>query len=185
MTELEKIVYAKSFIDKLADGINPVDDTPVPEGDVVNNVRLSRCFFYVPDILRQVIENKGVCKTRKKKKLPFSITYEKLSKYQFSSYPISVTEIVKHINELVDTENMTALKYSDIVNYLIQIDFLRNEKKADGKHRKVPTEEGMRIGIFTEMRTGLNGQYMAVLYNREAQQFIIDNMDAIMALMNK
>ena len=27
MTELEKIEYAKSFIDKLANGINPLDET--------------------------------------------------------------------------------------------------------------------------------------------------------------
>ena len=32
MTELEKITYAKSFIDKLANGINPLDDTPIPHG---------------------------------------------------------------------------------------------------------------------------------------------------------
>ena len=51
MTELEKIAYAKSFIDKLANGINPLDDKPIPEGDIANNVRLSRCFFYVSDIL--------------------------------------------------------------------------------------------------------------------------------------
>ena len=60
MTELEKIEYTKAFIDKLANGINPLDDTPIPEGDIANNVRLSRCFFYVSDILRQVIENGGV-----------------------------------------------------------------------------------------------------------------------------
>ena len=63
MTELEKIEYAKSFIDKLADGINPLDDTPLREEDAANNVRLSRCFFYVSDILRQVIENGGVGKS--------------------------------------------------------------------------------------------------------------------------
>ena len=33
MTELEKIAYAKSFIDKLANGINPLDDTPIPDDD--------------------------------------------------------------------------------------------------------------------------------------------------------
>ena len=60
MTELEKIAYAKSFIDKLANGINPLDDTPIPDDDIANNVRLSRCFFYVSDILRQVYENGGV-----------------------------------------------------------------------------------------------------------------------------
>ena len=54
MTELEKIEYTKMFIDKLANGINPLDDTPIPENDIANNVRLSRCFFYVSDILRQI-----------------------------------------------------------------------------------------------------------------------------------
>ncbi len=47
MTEHEKIEYTKSFIDKLANGINPLDDMPIPENNIVNNVRLSRCFFYV------------------------------------------------------------------------------------------------------------------------------------------
>ena len=56
MTELEKIEYAKSFIDKLANGINPLDDTPIPDGDIANNVRLSRCFFYVSSILQKEID---------------------------------------------------------------------------------------------------------------------------------
>ena len=31
MTELEKIAYAKSFIDKLANGVNPIDDSAIPD----------------------------------------------------------------------------------------------------------------------------------------------------------
>ena len=69
MTELEKIAYAKSFIDKLANGINPLDDTSIPEGDIANNVRLSHCFFYVSDILCQVYANGGIGKVEKT--LPF------------------------------------------------------------------------------------------------------------------
>ena len=45
MTELEKIKRAKMYMDKLANGINPIDETMVPDEDVVNNVRISRCFF--------------------------------------------------------------------------------------------------------------------------------------------
>ena len=67
MTELEKIAYAKSFIDKLANGTNPLDDTPIPENDIANNVRLSRCFFYVSDILRQICENAGSYPNKKEK----------------------------------------------------------------------------------------------------------------------
>ena len=59
MTELEKIERAKMYMDKLANGINPIDDTVVPDDDLINNVRLSRCFFFVSDVLRQVIENGG------------------------------------------------------------------------------------------------------------------------------
>ena len=57
MTELETLERAKMYMEKLANGINPIDGSVIPDEDVVNNVRLSRCFFYVSDFLRQVIEN--------------------------------------------------------------------------------------------------------------------------------
>ena len=44
MTELEKIDYARRFIEKLANGVDPLTDQPVPDGELVNNVRISRCF---------------------------------------------------------------------------------------------------------------------------------------------
>ena len=43
MTELEKIERAKMYMDKLANGINPIDDTMAPDDDLINNVRLSGC----------------------------------------------------------------------------------------------------------------------------------------------
>ena len=90
MTELEKIAYAKSFIDKLANGINPLDDTPIPDDDIANNVRLSRCFFYVSDILRQVYENGGVNKPKRTPKIPFAVSVEQLEKFEYSEEPIPV-----------------------------------------------------------------------------------------------
>ena len=42
MTELEKIAYAKTYIEKLANGVNPVTGQVVPDGDVINNVKISR-----------------------------------------------------------------------------------------------------------------------------------------------
>jgi hypothetical protein len=47
------------YMDKLANGINPIDDTMAPNEDIINNVRLSRYFFFVSDVLRQVIESGG------------------------------------------------------------------------------------------------------------------------------
>ena len=72
MTELEKLERARMYMDKLANGIDPISDTEAPDSDIINNIRLSRCFFYVSDILRQVIENGGTVPQKKEKKVPFS-----------------------------------------------------------------------------------------------------------------
>ena len=43
----------------------------------------------------------------------------------------------------------------------------------------------MELGISTEERNGVIGNYTAVVYNRQAQQFIVDNIDAIIDMMNR
>lgn len=49
MTELEKMKYAKSYVKQLANGVNPLTGSPIPDGDLLNNVGISRCMFYVAD----------------------------------------------------------------------------------------------------------------------------------------
>ena len=46
-TELEIMAHAKTYLDKLAGGINPLSDEPLPETDVVRQERISRCLSYV------------------------------------------------------------------------------------------------------------------------------------------
>ena len=181
MTELEKIAYAKSFIDKLAQGVNPIDDTQIPDGDIVNNVRLSRCFFYVSDILRQVIDNGGITKQKRAAKIPFSIPANQLEKFEYSSDPIPVSEIAKRINSMIDNEYMMKLSYRQINQWLINIGMLRLLDFADKNNVKRPTQEGSQIGIGVESRAGRYGEYQVVLYNIDAQHFIIDNLDAVAA----
>ena len=53
MTELETMIRAESYIRKMADGINPITNEPAADCDMVNNVRITRCLYYVSDILRQ------------------------------------------------------------------------------------------------------------------------------------
>ena len=98
MTEVEKIAYARSFIDKLAKGINPLDNTPIPDGDVAKNERLSKCFSYVSDILRQVCENGGVTPPRR---MPGS--EEEKQDVQSESDKNSMLLVSKH-NSVVEKE---------------------------------------------------------------------------------
>lgn len=53
MTEIEINARAQMYLEKLANGINPLTDEEVAENDVVNNVRISRCLFYSSGILKQ------------------------------------------------------------------------------------------------------------------------------------
>lgn len=181
MTEIEKIEYAKSFIDKLANGINPIDDTEIKDDDVVNNVRLSRCFFYVSDILRQVIENGGIGK-KKSGFVRFNLSAEQLSKFSFSEKPIPISEIAKRLNLLITDENMRKISHRDLTNWLLAIGMLFEHSAFDGKTSKRPTEQGSNIGISTEVRTGQRGEYTVTVYNKEAQSFIVDNIEAVITL---
>ena len=44
-------------MEKLSQGVNPIDGTPVPEGDLTRNARMSRCFAYVAQVLDKVVTN--------------------------------------------------------------------------------------------------------------------------------
>ena len=179
MTEQEKIKQAKLYMDKLANGVNPLNDEPVAEEELINNVHLSRCFFFVSDILRQVIDAGGIKPTAKKaKRLPLDIPFERREQFEYSGKPLAATEIAKRVNALRSDENMKKLSYRDIVNWLIGLGMLE-ATTAGGKQVKRPTRSGEENGIFVEDRSGRNGPYQVVVYNTAAQHFLLDNLDAI------
>ena len=179
MTELETLERAKMYMEKLANGINPIDGSVIPDEDVVNNVRLSRCFFYVADVLRQVIDNGGVTPQKKPKKEAFALTAEQRADFEFSTVPIPVSELSKRINSLADNENMVTLGYTVIRDWLMSLGMLEDALDGTGKKTKRPTPQGESIGITLDARIGTSGTYFVVVYNLAAQHFILDNLDSI------
>lgn len=184
MTDLEIMQHAKDYLDKLAKGIDPLTGREVPEGEIINHVRISRCLSYVSDVLRQVIENGGVIGAPPKKGelAPYALPFEARGGYIFGEWPLSVSQIAQRLNELVDLNSMQRLKTTSITRFLQQSGLLFDEEGPGGGKNKRPTEAGWKLGISTTQRSGQNGDYTAVVYNREAQQFILDNLDAIIAI---
>lgn len=184
MTELEKIARAKMYMDKLANGIDPISDTPAPDGDIINQVRLSRCFFFVSDVLRQVIENGGVrpaVPAKKPLKRPFELSVEERSRFAYSEKPIPISEIANRANALADSEDMQKCSYSDILEWLGELGMIEWINLPDGKRVRRPTQAGREMGISVEERMGDRGSYQAVVYNLKAQEFVIDNLEAVSA----
>lgn len=180
MTELEMINRAKTYIDKLANGVNPLTDELVSENDIVNNVRISRCFFYISDLLRRFAEGGFPEAAKKGKKQPFIITEEQRKRFEFSETPISVSEIARRFNAAVNTEGAVQMRYSGITFWLIESGLLSVDRREDGREVKLPTAAGMELGISQEVRSGANGSYTVVVYNENAQRYIVDNIDAIL-----
>ena len=179
MTELETMQRAKMYMDKLAQGIDPITNQEIHEDSVLNNVRLARCFFYVSDVLGRVIANGGMI-GGKPKLHPFAVTMEQLSQIRISQEPVRVTQLVEMISAAADDPQMKKLSTTVITNWLLDKGFLEKQNTPDGKSRRVPTQNGFLIGLSTEMRQGQYGEYQAVFYNAAAQQFVLDNLPAML-----
>ena len=175
--DIKLVQHAKDYLDELARGINPITMEEVGENDSVNNIKISRCFLYVSDVLGAVIENGGVGKQPKKKTEPFDLQKLDLSGFEFSEKPIPVSAIAEGINAL-KPEDMKKLKTTALTNWLVDLGML-SIVQINGKNHKRPTSAGEEVGISLEQRDGQYGVYYVVLYNESAQHFIVDNLSAV------
>ena len=75
---------------------------------------------------------------------------------------------------------MKKLSTTVITNWLLEKGFLEKQTGPDGKSGRVPTQNGLMIGLSTQTRQGQYGEYQAVFYNTQAQQFVLDNLAAML-----
>lgn len=131
--DLELLKRANEYIFKMANGINPLNGEIVPDSDLINNIKISRCLFYVNNILNDVLLNGGAGKNKSKvEKVEFNIDKKELEKYEFIDYDVSITKIVKRINELKNNENMNKLRADEVTGWLISVGLLE-ENIHNGK----------------------------------------------------
>ncbi|MGN1422171.1 MAG: hypothetical protein ACI4XA_02220 [Oscillospiraceae bacterium] len=181
MTELDTLIRAESYIRKMANGINPITDEAAADDDMVNNVRITRCLYYVSDILRQVIDNNGVIEKKSRgsgKKADFYMTDEQRANFTVFERPVFLREFVDEINRLTETNNCKKFAARWIRAYFVSIGLLVADPELGSKYA---TEEGEKLGIIPELRQSKQSmrEYWVNKYSPEAQHFIIDNIDTI------
>ena len=133
MTEQEKLHHAKHYIDSLANGLNPLDGTPIPEQDIVNNVKISRCLFFVSDVLRKQLDGHEPKKVSEKDKKLFYITEEEKLQYVPSKTPIPASGISYKVNEILDEKKMRKVSYRTITTWLVKVGLMEEEDISDGE----------------------------------------------------
>ena len=185
MTELEKIQYTKSFVDQMANGVNPITGEPIPETDLLRHERISCCMQYVSNILQQtIIKTEAEQQREQVRRLlsdrpSFTLPYEKRKQISLSDSPVSVSQIVRQINDQIEDPNMRRLQSKQVTEWLTVMGMLAVKNDQKGIPIKYPTDKGKQIGITSEHRSARGETYLVAVYSREAQQFIIDNLDAI------
>lgn len=186
MNQLEITKHAKDYIDALANGIDPISGQELPNDTVLNQPRMIRCFFYVSDILRQVVENGGQVGGKKAgKKAPFALSAEQRKEIPFSETPLPISKFCDLLNGMVDLTVTKKLPATTVAGWMVEKGFLAVIEDPNGRHVKQPTPQGESIGLSLETRHGMNGPYTVILYDLAAQHFIVDNLDDILAFTKK
>lgn len=179
MDEKRLVEHANSYIKQMAKGINPLTGEYVSDSDLINNVKISRCLFYVSEMLDKycsILENGN--KVRRKR-TRFYAKNDELFEFNYSNEPIYISIIADRINECVKRSDMRKLSATSISNWLASKGFLIAYTKENGKTSKKPTSLGEKLGIKTIVKDGKNGPYMINVYDINAQRFIIDNIEDI------
>ena len=112
--DLELLKHANNYIEKMANGINPLTDKKCNDNDIINNVRISRCLFYVSKVLDDVIKNNN--KKRTSGSIPFYMDNDTIKGYRITDEKLSISKVASRINELKTNDNMKNLKEHVITN---------------------------------------------------------------------
>ena len=178
MVDVEKLRKVKQCIDSLAEGLNPFTEQPLPEEDIVNDVRVSRSLFLASAFLQEQMQGKTEKKNGKKQ--AFRLSLEERDRVEFSFRPISASELARRMNNAAGAQDCKKITYRQITDWLVEVGMLKLVENVAGTQRR-PTESGKKMGISVESRIGQSGPYQVVLYSAEAQRFIVDNVDGIIA----
>lgn len=185
--DLEKLDVAITYMQRIADGKNPVNNLPAEDDDVLNNPNVIRCIFFVKEILEEVKLNGGCIGKRVSKKQRESMKegfpFEVLSKYEYKE-DLSMTRFLQQINELIDSKIYKKLTYQPFIMWLMNNGYIVEEYNKDlGKEVKVSTEKGRNLGIKSELKARSTGsRYILITYNQNAQEFLVKNMESILSI---
>ena len=176
MIDITKLNTAKDWIGKLANGINPLTSEPVKEEDIVNNVHISRCLFFVREMLEKVESSEYKPKSNR----TFWMSVKEAEQIDIL-VPCGIAQFTRTVNKYIPTD-MKPLSVATVIKWLRNNGYLY-EANIDEKHkRNLPTEKGVQIGITVKIQQNLEGKnYERVFYDISAQRVILDNIESIAA----
>lgn len=176
--DITKLQWAKTFMDSLANGVDPVNNTKADTGTLYDEQVIS-CFRYISDLLAI-----DIYKAEKKIKVSnrFYITDEQSAELKPYSYNCKVSELAVEINRVTEVNNTKKFSATWINDWLEVEGYLRKSEL----NSRIATEKGMQLGITSEYHQRDDGYgYYLNLYAEQAQSFVFNHLSDIIAYKNK
>ena len=169
-----KLEVAIKYVERIADGCNPVNNTPLDNDDILNNPNIIRCMYFIKDVLEEVRNNGGMVggKNGKEPTLPFPI--EILDHFTYVEDK-SITHVLNQIYEPTAYMNVKKVSVVKVTAALKEDGYLLDEPNPEtGKTRKVPSAKGKELGIYLVEREYNGRMYESVTYNKNAQEYVVE-----------
>ncbi len=179
---------ARDYIEALSQGRDPISGGRV-NADTFEDPRLKRCLRYVAEVLEreagaaeQRARREALKRARENRTEPVIFTAEQLERFEFSAEPISVADITRRLNALIEDPAAEPLRRRDVTAFLTDAGALRAAPDAEGSERLLPTDFGRSLGVTWEQRSDRRGLPCDGVYcDVTAQRFILDNVNRFAA----
>lgn len=177
-----KLETAIVYLQRIADGNNPVNNMPADEESVLNDPNVIRCMYFVKEVLEEVKRNNGVIGKKSKRPPKEEFPIKEVAATFAYQEDKTITSFLAQVNDLIDTEKFQKLGCNIIIQWLLNKEYIEEKSFEEfGKKYKVPTEQGKELGMYTEKRMGKTGtRYIVTIYGKKAQEYIISNLEQIL-----
>lgn len=180
--DMQKLDIAITYLKRIADGNNPVNNMPAEDDTVLNNPNVIRCMYFVRDILEQVKANNGIIglpaqKEHKSKRAVDVFPLELLGRYQYKEDK-GINKILSQLYEPLKDKSIRKISGKIVNEWLMTAGYVTEVYNGELKTNiKVPTEKGMNIGLKSERVEYPGHTYYTIIYDKMAQEFLIKNFE--------
>lgn len=169
-------------VTRMAMGLNPTSDESIAAESALNNPEVIRTMFFVKDILEKVAKYGIPCAkktSRPNQKVAFP---EDIKKKYVPQGKTSIVRFLKAMYEMTEEGDIKPVSPKAIQGWLLLGGYIEeaHDEEINKDYKKV-TEKGLSIGLSNEkVINGFQGRsYVSLIYDKNAQQFVIDNMEKI------
>ena len=103
--DLTRLDVAIKYVERIADGRNPVNNVPLENNDILNNPNIIRCMYFIKDVLEAVQDNGGVIGGRSGKEPSLPFPMEILDQFSYVEDK-SITHVLNQIYEPIAEMNI-------------------------------------------------------------------------------